>query len=39
MRIAVFPPNSLILADMVERKGHEPLVIQKEIRKRSLTQK
>lgn len=34
MRIAVFPPNSLILADMVERKGHEPLVIQKEIRKK-----
>ncbi len=34
MKIAVFPPNSLILADMVERKGHEPLVIQKEIRKK-----
>lgn len=34
MKIAVFPPNSLILADMVERKGHQPLVIQKEIRKR-----
>ena len=23
VRIAVFPPNSLILADMVERRGHE----------------
>lgn len=34
MKIAVFPPNSLILADMVERKGHEPLVVQKEIRKK-----
>jgi putative methanogenesis marker protein 5 len=34
MKVAVFPPNSLILADMVERKGHEPLVIQKEIRKK-----
>jgi putative methanogenesis marker protein 5 len=34
VKIAVFPPNSLILADMVERKGHEPLVIQKEIRKK-----
>lgn len=34
MKIAVFPPNSLILADLVERRGHEPLVIQKEIRKR-----
>ncbi|MDD3754387.1 MAG: methanogenesis marker 5 protein [Methanobacterium sp.] len=34
MKVAVFPPNSLILADMVERKGHEPLVIQKEIRQK-----
>jgi len=34
LKIAIFPPNSLILADMVERKGHEPLVIQKEIRKK-----
>ena len=34
MKIAVFPPNSLILADMVERRGHEPLVVQKEIRKK-----
>lgn len=34
MKVAVFPPNSLILADLVERRGHEPLVIQKEIRKR-----
>ena len=34
MKIALFPPNSLILADLVERRGHEPLVIQKEIRKR-----
>ncbi len=34
MKIAVFPPNSLILADMVERRGHEPLVNQKEIRKK-----
>ena len=34
MKVAVFPPNSLILADMVERRGHEPLVIQKEIRKK-----
>ncbi|MGC9516603.1 MAG: methanogenesis marker 5 protein [Methanomicrobiales archaeon] len=33
MKIAIFPPNSLILADMVERKGHEPLVIMKEVRK------
>ena len=34
MKIAVFPPNSLILADLVERKGHEPLALQKEIRKK-----
>jgi putative methanogenesis marker protein 5 len=34
VKIAVFPPNSLILADMVERRGHEPLVVQKEIRKK-----
>lgn len=34
MKIALFPPNSLILADLVERRGHEPLVLQSEIRKR-----
>ncbi len=34
MKIAIFPPNSLILADLVERKGFEPLSIQKEIRKK-----
>jgi putative methanogenesis marker protein 5 len=34
VKVAVFPPNSLILADLVERRGHEPLVIQKEIRKK-----
>lgn len=34
MKIAIFPPNSLILADLVERRGHEPLVVQKEIKKR-----
>lgn len=34
MKIAIFPPNSLILADLVERRGHEPLSIQKEIRKK-----
>lgn len=34
MKIAIFPPNSLILADLVERRGHEPLVLQSEIRKR-----
>ncbi|BAZ99843.1 MULTISPECIES: methanogenesis marker 5 protein [Methanothermobacter] len=34
MKIAIFPPNSLILADLVERRGHEPLVIQKELKKK-----
>jgi putative methanogenesis marker protein 5 len=34
LKIAIFPPNSLILADLVERRGHQPLVIMKEIRKR-----
>ena len=34
MKVVIFPPNSLILADLVERKGHEPLVMQREIRKK-----
>ncbi len=33
MKVFIFPPNSLILADLVERFGHEPLVIMREIRK------
>ena len=37
MKVAIFPPNSLILADLVERRGHEPLVLQREIRKRVST--
>jgi putative methanogenesis marker protein 5 len=36
LKIAIFPPNSLILADLVERRGHEPLVIMKEIRKKVI---
>jgi len=34
LKVVIFPPNSLILADLIERKGHEPLVIQREIRKK-----
>jgi len=34
LKIALFPPNSLILADLIERRGHEPLVLMKEIRKK-----
>ena len=33
-KIAIFPPNSLILADLIERKGHEALALQKAIRKK-----
>jgi len=31
LKVAIFPPNSLILADLVERSGHEPLTIMKEL--------
>jgi len=34
MRIFIYPANSLILSDLVERFGHQPLVIMKEIRKK-----
>ena len=35
-KIFIFPPNSLILADLVERFGHRPLMLQSEIRKRII---
>ncbi len=31
MKVLVYPPNSMILADLVERGGHEPIVFMKEI--------
>ncbi|MDO5823713.1 methanogenesis marker 5 protein [Methanobrevibacter sp.] len=34
VKIAIYPPNSLILADLLERKGHTPLVLQKQIRQK-----
>lgn len=34
MKVLVYPPNSLILSDLVERAGHEPVVLMKEIGKR-----
>ncbi|KZX16345.1 hypothetical protein MBCUT_08970 [Methanobrevibacter cuticularis] len=34
VKVAMFPPNSLILADLIERKGHEPLALQKAVRKK-----
>ena len=32
MKIFIYPPNSLILSDLVERFGHEPLVLMSAIR-------
>ena len=34
VKVAIFPPNSLILADLIERKGHEVLSLQKAVRKK-----
>lgn len=31
MKVLVYPPNSLILTDLVERGGHEAVVLMKEI--------
>ena len=33
VKVMIFPPNSLILADLIERKGHEVLSLQKAVRK------
>ena len=35
-KIFIFPPNSLILADLVERFGHKPLMLQSQIRQRIM---
>ncbi|VUT25008.1 MAG: hypothetical protein MASP_00790 [Candidatus Methanolliviera sp. GoM_asphalt] len=32
MKVFIFPPTSLILSDLVERFGHEPLVMMRVIR-------
>jgi putative methanogenesis marker protein 5 len=37
MKIIIYPPNSLILADLVERFGHEPLTLMGEVRKKVTT--
>ncbi len=34
MKIFIMPPNSLILFDLVERFGHEPLSLMKALRDR-----
>ncbi|MEA2032834.1 MAG: methanogenesis marker 5 protein [Euryarchaeota archaeon] len=31
MKVLVYPPNSMILSDLVERGGHEALVLMREI--------
>ncbi|CAD6491474.1 MAG: hypothetical protein ANIMEMIM_00143 [Candidatus Argoarchaeum ethanivorans] len=33
-KILIYPTNSLVLADLVDRFGHEPLTIPQEIRKK-----
>ena len=34
VKVAVYPPNSLVIADLIERKGHTALALQKEMRKK-----
>ena len=34
MKVFIYPTNSLILSDLVERFGHEPLAVMQEISKR-----
>ncbi len=34
MKVFIYPTNSLILADLVERFGHEPLAVMQEIGKK-----
>ncbi len=38
MKVFIYPTNSLILSDLVERFGHEPLAIMQEIAKKIKTQ-
>ncbi len=37
VKVMVYPPTSMILADLVERTGHEALVVSKEVRKKVNT--
>lgn len=37
MKVFIYPTNSLILSDLVERFGHEPLAVMQEISKRVST--
>lgn len=36
-KVLTYPTNSLILADLVDRFGHEPLAVQQEVRKKINT--
>lgn len=38
-KIFIYPPNSLIMADIIERLGHEPLTMMTEIEKRATNVK
>ena len=38
MKVFIYPTNSLILSDLVERFGHEPLAVMQEISKKVQTQ-
>ncbi len=38
MKVFIYPANSLILSDLVERFGHEPLAIMQEIGKKVKSQ-
>jgi putative methanogenesis marker protein 5 len=38
MKVFIYPTNSLILSDLVERFGHEPLAIMQEISRKIKTQ-
>ena len=38
MKVFIYPTNSLILSDLVERFGHQPLAIMQEISKKVRTQ-
>ncbi|HPJ30076.1 MAG TPA: methanogenesis marker 5 protein [Methanothrix sp.] len=37
VKVMVYPPTSMILSDLVERTGHEALVVSKEVRKKVNT--
>ncbi|AGN17202.1 MULTISPECIES: methanogenesis marker 5 protein [Methanobrevibacter] len=34
VKVAIYPPNSLVLGDLIERKGHEVLALQKAMSKK-----